>query len=257
MKRIFIITFLVLCSNLIFSQGENILVEYKSTRNNISNSATLIANAQNALYMIDSLLIEKEDKTKLITIDEDKNKINIAQRTVKIDASVYYLERTANIIYFTKKFNKTNTLIKDELPALNWNIEGTETKKIGNFICKKATLNFRGSEIEAWYSEEINIPFGPWKFKGLPGLILELYNVNDPVVERWEAIKIIFPYTKNVDFSFRNGLKVALYKDVVKNREIEINEQINRMQTRVPQGVTAKKSTLNRLSIEKKFEWED
>lgn len=39
--------------------------------------------------------------------------------------------------------------------------------------CKKARTHFRGRDWTAWYAPEIPYTAGPWKFGGLPGLILK------------------------------------------------------------------------------------
>ncbi len=65
--------------------------------------------------------------------------------------------------------------------TLAWNIT-SETKKIQNFTCYKATkikkvTNQRGSfnhEIIAWFCPEIPFSYGPNEYNGLPGLIVEL-----------------------------------------------------------------------------------
>jgi len=50
-----------------------------------------------------------------------------------------------------------------------------ETKKIGKYTCYKAIdLNSKNQSIMAWYAPEIPVNFGPKKYFGLPGLILEL-----------------------------------------------------------------------------------
>ncbi len=66
-------------------------------------------------------------------------------------------------------------------PQIEWQLHN-ETKKIGNFNCYKATTikEVKGRKgliktpIEAWYTPELAIPFGPIGFNGLPGLIVEL-----------------------------------------------------------------------------------
>jgi GLPGLI family protein len=63
-----------------------------------------------------------------------------------------------------------------------------ETKKIKSFTCKKATTTFRGRNYTAWYTEELSIIGGPWKFDGLPGLILSVSS--EDKVLNIEATKI-------------------------------------------------------------------
>jgi hypothetical protein len=41
-----------------------------------------------------------------------------------------------------------------------------------------AECDFRGRHYIAWYSEEIPVADGPWKFGGLPGFILEVYDTD-------------------------------------------------------------------------------
>lgn len=87
-----------------------------------------------------------------------------------------------------------------ELPK--WKIL-KERKEIDSMKCQKAITHFRGRDYTAWFSEEIFIPEGPYKFKGLPGLIVELssedgdyhYSLvelkkNDQKIETIESIRL-------------------------------------------------------------------
>ena len=49
-----------------------------------------------------------------------------------------------------------------------------ETKVINTIICKKAEITSKGRNWIAWYSPEIPFPYGPYKFSGLPGLIVKI-----------------------------------------------------------------------------------
>ncbi|KAA2215437.1 GLPGLI family protein [Chryseobacterium sediminis] len=54
---------------------------------------------------------------------------------------------------------------------IQWKIEA-DTKKINNYNLQKATAVFGGRNWTAWFTPDINIPEGPYKFRGLPGLVL-------------------------------------------------------------------------------------
>jgi GLPGLI family protein len=63
---------------------------------------------------------------------------------------------------------------------IQWKI-GSETKMIESYACKKATGKYKGRHYIAWFTESIPIPDGPYVFKGLPGLVLEVYDPNDNI----------------------------------------------------------------------------
>lgn len=54
-----------------------------------------------------------------------------------------------------------------------------ETKKSAEYTLQKATANFGGRKWTAWFSKEVPISEGPYKFRGLPGLIFELSDDKD------------------------------------------------------------------------------
>lgn len=54
---------------------------------------------------------------------------------------------------------------------VQWKIEA-DTKKINNYNLQRATAVFGGRNWTAWFTPDINIPEGPYKFRGLPGLVL-------------------------------------------------------------------------------------
>lgn len=57
--------------------------------------------------------------------------------------------------------------------SLNWKL-GIKTDSIAGYLCRNAFTNFRGRDYTAWYSTDIPLQYGPYKFKGLPGLIIKI-----------------------------------------------------------------------------------
>lgn len=62
---------------------------------------------------------------------------------------------------------------KEDCPALKWTLVEGDTV-IADYHCKKATTSLFGRDYIAWYSTDVNLPYGPYKFNGLPGLIFKV-----------------------------------------------------------------------------------
>lgn len=56
---------------------------------------------------------------------------------------------------------------------INWTI-ADEIKKVENYTLQKATTKFGGRSWTAWFCKDIPFNEGPFKLRGLPGLIFEL-----------------------------------------------------------------------------------
>lgn len=65
--------------------------------------------------------------------------------------------------------------------AFDWKILPDSKKYLG-YSCQKATTTFRGRAYEAWFTLDIPISEGPYKFAGLPGLILQIRDTNNQYV---------------------------------------------------------------------------
>jgi GLPGLI family protein len=68
-------------------------------------------------------------------------------------------------------------IYKDELKPQFWEILSDTTTVLGYFS-QKAICRWRGRDWIAWFTPEIPISEGPWKFYGLPGLITKLHDEN-------------------------------------------------------------------------------
>lgn len=94
--------------------------------------------------------------------------INIA-KVVGGGANLYYTNIKLNEAVYQKDDGGEIWLVS--YLGDKWNLT-QETKYIGNYLCYKATLDKENKF--AWYTPEIPVNFGPNKFHGLPGLILEV-----------------------------------------------------------------------------------
>lgn len=122
-------------------------------------------------------LIEDE-KSSLFEINNyDETTKGSAIIVAKVDAPGMFFDKTENIFYYQGSIYGKAFYIKDDTAykSLNWQLEN-ESKTILGIVCKKATVTFRGRKYVAFYSDEIIVSGGPFKFRGLPGLIMHVYS---------------------------------------------------------------------------------
>ena len=74
---------------------------------------------------------------------------------------------------------------------INWEMSD-DTLTVCGYLCHKATATIRGKKWTAWYADEVPIDAGPWKFHGLPGLILKATD-SDNLID-FEAEEIRKPH---------------------------------------------------------------
>lgn len=77
----------------------------------------------------------------------------------------------------------------------NWIIE-KETDEIIGFSVQKATLDFGGRKWIAWFTNEISFQDGPYKFHGLPGLIVKVEDINENYSWTLTGIKRISDFSE-------------------------------------------------------------
>jgi len=85
----------------------------------------------------------------------------------------------SEIYYKEKRGLKNPKIIKDDV-EIYWSFT-TETKIIDGSLCNKAYCKFRGRDFEAFYDKSIPFKDGPFKFSGLPGLIIEINSLDGVV----------------------------------------------------------------------------
>lgn len=194
MKRNFyiIVFFFIFIKINIFSQIKTGIVNYEVSTTN----ETFIERLKN------NEKIPKDQKKYMINTLKNSKSINYKLHFNKINSIFFYenqldIDGVSGFNYVAATFGKstyftnfkTKKTLKDskylegkliEQPIYKWNIT-TETKKIGNYVCFKATTiqktgrdgKVRKTNIVVWFTPDIPIGFGPKNYNGLPGLVIE------------------------------------------------------------------------------------
>lgn len=89
---------------------------------------------------------------------------------------------------------------EQNLNLFDWKLYN-ETKVVNGYNVQKATVNYSGRDYIAWFTHEIPISDGPFKFNGLPGLIIELSDSQNHyhfILKGFERLKPSIPFKTNL-----------------------------------------------------------
>jgi GLPGLI family protein len=86
----------------------------------------------------------------------------------------------------TELFN-TDYEYSEPIPEFSWTFKDS-TEEVLGYKCRIAETTFRGRSYVVYFTEDIPVKSGPWKFNGLPGLIMKV--TDDKGWFIWEATGI-------------------------------------------------------------------
>ncbi len=197
------------------SIGQNFMVKYQTT-----SSA---GNLKTLLQVSDSV-----STFRLIQDALSKNE----------DGHFFFMNRNKNILYQTENFRNFIFYVADSLYPMQWKLL-PDTMSILRKRCLAATTNFRGRIYTAYYTPSVPVPAGPWKFGGLPGLILSLRSDDNYIT--WEAIELVENYSGEIKVPDVSRIKFITWEDfVVKYKEsFEKLKKQMRSDGTMPPGSTA------------------
>lgn len=241
MKKITILSLLMLFTipNLVISQHiiskviykKDNFVTFKNNKNNstsklLKEAFTNMGNIEYSLIFTRNQSVFKEIQK--MVVDDGNPLAKELSKIIGGGKGVYFTERKPDGIYHQQEREERLFLVALR-PLNQWNIT-QETKKIGKYTCYKATLKDSyiaasgkrlNKEIVAWFTPQIPYPFGPLKYGGLPGLILELQDdkfvfyakkIQLHISGKIEAKKGILISEKEYDSIYYNSNAIKAYK---------------------------------------------
>jgi len=180
-KNLFILS-LVLSFFTLIAKAQKPIIE-------VNYSYTTKFNGIGSEYQIDSKLISngteslyEMDHTNSFGYKNPEHKVSKNETVfgVKSTSNTFvYKNITENNIFYSNNIQFTDFYIFSPLDKdMVWNLE-EGNKEILGYKCSKATISYGDRKYEAYYTTELGVSNGPWRFHGLPGLILEIRSLDD------------------------------------------------------------------------------
>lgn len=170
----------LLLSILVSSQNQRFVYEYSFkmdslNRDKVEKELMNLDVSKDGSYFYSALLIARDSlfKAEFKKANAAKSMV-LDMRKIKQSKVNFRISKTYpsfETVYHSM-LNATNLAVK-EVDKIKWTVL-SETKTIEKFKAQKATTTFGGRNWIAWFTNDIQIQDGPYKFCGLPGLILTI-----------------------------------------------------------------------------------
>ncbi len=137
--------------------------------------------------------------------------------------------------FFKDRIGRDVYLYEEDRPV-TWKID-SETRKIGEYKVQKAETDFAGRKWTAWFTTDLPYQDGPYKFGGLPGLIVKIEDdKGDYSFDLMKNFKIAEFPTMN---QFGNTLKVKRTDFVKQQKKFQTDPMSFMSQGRTGGGISA------------------
>ena len=193
MKQSYFTIFLILFSAICSAQKLTDKFEYKATYSLTwqpdSTDSELLKKERMLLFMGSDgskfSSFGKHVKDSLFNLyKKDKDKIGFQEYRAKVPEMhfkyVLYQNLITNTVTHAKRIGNDKVLYTESVP-MDWEMS-KERDEILGYKVQKAHTRFRGRNYTAWFSEDIPFSSGPYKFNGLPGLILKIKDEDEDYI---------------------------------------------------------------------------
>ncbi|EZH74214.1 hypothetical protein ATO12_15215 [Aquimarina atlantica] len=241
-KLNFLITLIILLGNTVIAQ-EKIKTGVVTYYNIVNNPNGISFTSTWKLYFDSntSMYIKSKETKAINTPKEEVRGATTIRTEIKVLKSkktpFYFSDLDKKELVFRETVSQELYTIKDSIETIPWKLHD-EFKKVGMYQCQKATTPFRGREYTVWFTTEVPISYGPWKLRGLPGLIMEATDQTNKF--KYEIAKIelgVNPLVVKEKLVIPDDVKkiqpMSVYIDAIKN---EYENTMARARVSLPKG---------------------
>ncbi|MGC8865191.1 MAG: GLPGLI family protein [Bacteroidales bacterium] len=189
-----------------------------TNRDRISKRTMSLLIGDSVSFFVDEKLLWFESEMDKIQSVEQLQRwtYNNADKISSEDYKILKYNSGNKIVYWDYIVGMGHLKYEEKL-SLNWEIT-VDTMTILGYTVQKALVSYRGRRWEAWFAPAIPLNNGPYKFMGLPGLILKMNDTKNYFV--FEAISMENP--KPEDFI---GLQDENFINVTREKYLEMKRK--------------------------------
>lgn len=197
--------------------------------------------SDNGISRFYSFNAAKIDSIYYSELNNNKKSVITPRQWMKKDDYANYSDLFINyplkgsLIYILKVMDSTYRYT-EKIPEMSWVVSNT-TKIILGYECKRANVTFRGNSYTVWFTNSLPYRLGPWKFCGVPGLILEVYDAN----KYFHFIATSLNREKKAIYYYNHNYKYVTRSEIL---------EIERLMHADPLGLIEKNSKIKMLNAD-------
>ena len=218
----------------VFPQNQRFIYEYKyipdSTNSQETKSEIMLLDITPKFSKFYSAETFKSDSISKSIVDKQISATGAVDDTPKPSSG-----NKSSIKYtIIKDYSKNNLFFINRIGRYKYNVKDNRTIKwiilpekdvVNTYIVQKATAEFGGRKWEAWFTSDLPFQDGPYKFKGLPGIILKIEDSTKSHSFTFVGLKnltenelknispngnFVFDFGENLDLDFNRYKKLYL-----------------------------------------------
>lgn len=217
-------------SDLVAKYEVTFLVDLNNPNTSRTETMTLLIGNQTSLYKNEHKAV-RDSIARSVIKNSIGNAVSSGVNNISLDLSKAprvhlqheVLRDEDNIFIYDKVFRYQFVFPAPTKP--NWILK-PDRKQIGEYMCEKAVADYNGRQITAWYTKAVPVSEGPYVFKGLPGLVIELHDGAHSY-----DFKLIYLRKEKRLITAQQSAIATSYEKFIKAREESKQNAVNNVQS--------------------------
>lgn len=187
MRKIFFLITVILLIKSVNGQNNNRNYLYFLQTNGFKSFYSLEVNNKFSFWKeIEKMKIDEDSYDYNISFEQDEN----------YSFKNVYKNFNDSVMLSNQKIIGRNFYTNEKIEKFNWELLDKSEIILG-YNCQAAITLYKGRQYTAYFTTDLSTNYGPWKFHGLPGMILKVISISNNEVYKMECLEITNSTLKN------------------------------------------------------------